>query len=377
MNIDADRLAMTFTSLVEIDSPSRSEAAVAKTLAGIFGPMGAEISEDDAAAKVGGDSGNLIVKFKGTAAAPPLMLNAHMDTVSPGNGIRAILKDGRFYSDGTTILGADDKSAIAIIIETLRRLIENNIPFGPLELVFTVCEEIGLMGAKHLDFDMIDATYGFSLDATDTHGIVTRAPSANRLEFVIHGKDAHAGAAPERGINAILLAARAIAGLELGRIDAETTCNIGIISGGVATNIIPSRVIVEGEVRSHSEDKLKQVTDRIVASFEAAVFPANQDGLPRLEMTRQRDFSHTDIPEDHHILNLANRAAANLGKTLRSKTTGGGADANIFFEKGIMVGVLGTGMADMHTVRESIALTDMIDMTELLVEIVRLHACRA
>ena len=234
------------------------------------------------------------------------------------------------------------------------------------------------MGAKHLDFSLITAAYGFALDATDTAGIITRAPSANRLEFKLHGKDAHAGAAPEKGINAILLAGKAIAGLQIGRIDRETTCNIGTIKGGEAINIVPKLVTVTGEVRSHDENKLNRVTEGIVASFKQVIedYPKQdaKEGAPRLEVSVERDFSRTHIPDSHPVVTLAQAAARNLNRKIVTKISGGGADANIFFEKGIMTGVLGTGMRDMHTVRESIGLDDMIQTTELLLEIIALHS---
>jgi tripeptide aminopeptidase len=204
--INTARLAQIFKFLVEIDSVSKEEGAIAQALKKILEELGAETTFDAAGEKIGSQSGNLIAKFKGPAAVPPLLLSAHMDTVEPGRGVQAILREGVFESDGTTILGADDKSAIAILIEAIRTLQENQLPHGPLELVLTVCEEIGLMGAKHLDFSLISAPYGYVLDATDTQGIITRAPAANHLEFEIYGKDAHAGASPEKGINAILLA---------------------------------------------------------------------------------------------------------------------------------------------------------------------------
>lgn len=375
--VNRERLTETFTQLVEIDSVSKEEGKIAVLIKDILESLGAQTVFDGAGEKIGSDTGNLVAKFKGNTQAPPLLLNAHMDTVEPGRGVRAVLKDGIFTSDGTTILGADDKSAIAIIIEVVRMLKENDLSYGPLELVFTVCEETGLLGAKHLDFGLISATYGFALDATDTEGIVTRAPSANRLEFRIHGKDAHAGAAPEKGINAILLASKAIAPLEIGRIDYETTCNIGVIEGGTAINIVPNIVTVKGEVRSHDEDKLDRVTEKIVSSFKEVVEnykgPGSGDGLPRLELQVESDFRCTCIPDDHAVVTLASRAAENLGKKMITKRSGGGADANVFFEKGIMTGVLGTGMRDMHTVRESVRLDDMVQTTELLLEIIRLH----
>lgn len=376
--IDRKRLAETFKFLVQIDSVSKEEGVIANEINKILESMGAETFVDNAGDKIGGNSGNLIAKFKGNTQAPPLLLNAHMDTVEPGRGVTAVLENGTFTSDGTTILGADDKSAIAILLETLNILKENDLQHGPLELVFTVCEEIGLQGAKHLDLSAITATYGFALDATDTEGIVTRAPSANHLEFTVHGKDAHAGAAPEKGINAISLASKAIAKLELGRIDQETTCNIGIIEGGIATNIVPNLVKVKGEVRSHDEEKLNKITNEIVFSFNEVIENYKKmnpnDELPRVDINIKKDFPRTHIPDDHPVIKLATRAAENLGRKMKTKTTGGGADANIFFEKGIFTGVLGTGMRDMHTVRESVKLDDMVRTTELLLEIIRLHS---
>jgi tripeptide aminopeptidase len=376
--IDRKRLEETFKFLVQIDSISKEEDVIANEIKKILKSLGAETFVDNAGDKIGGNSGNLIAKFKGNTLAPPLLLNAHMDTVEPGRGITAVFENGKFTSDGTTILGADDKSAIAILLETLYILKENNLQYGPLELVFTVCEEIGLQGAKHLDLSSVTATYGFALDATDTQGIVTRAPSANNFEFIIHGKDAHAGAAPEKGINAISLASQAIAKLKLGRIDEETTCNIGIIEGGIATNIVPNLVKVKGEARSHDEEKLDKITNQIVFSFNEAIEnykkESSDDELPRVDIIINKDFPRTHIPDDHPVIRLATQAAENLGRTMKTKTSGGGADANIFFEKGIFTGVLGTGMRDMHTVRESVKLDDMVHTTELLLEIIRLHS---
>ena len=312
--VNKERLAETFKALVEIDSVSKEESNISNKIKELLESMGARTFVDGAGHESGSDTGNLIARLEGNTPAPPLLLNAHMDTVEPGRGVTVVFKDGLFTSDGDTILGADDKSAIAIILEAVRVLQENDLPYGPLELVFTICEEIGLLGAKNLDFSRITATYGFALDATDTEGIVTRAPSANRLEFKVHGKDAHAGAAPEKGINAISLASKAIAKLEMGRIDDETTCNIGVIEGGTATNIVPNLVTVKGEVRSHDEAKLDRLTDEIVASFKEVVTnyqgTSADDGLPRLEFEVDQDFLCIYIPEDHPVVTLAKAAAS-------------------------------------------------------------------
>jgi tripeptide aminopeptidase len=289
-----------------------------------------------------------------------------------------VLRDGVIRSAGDTILGADDKSAVAIILEVLATLREQGIAHGPLEVVLTTCEEIGLLGAKHLDFDLVTATMGYVLDTRDPNGLVTRAPSANRLHFKVLGQDAHAGSAPEEGINAIALAAAAIHRLPLGRLDAETTCNLGTIRGGLATNIVPPWVEVEGEARSHHEERLESVTREMVAAFEDVAAEhrrrLGRSELPRLEHRVARDFSHFHLPEAHPVVRLAQETARSLGRALTCKTTGGGSDANVFFQRGIQVGVLGTGMRDVHTVRESIAVADMVGCAELVIGILRKHA---
>jgi len=247
-----------------------------------------------------------------------------------------------------------------------------------MDIVLTICEEIGLLGAKHLDFSLIDARIGYALDTADTECIITRAPSANHFEIVVHGKDAHAGADPEKGINAISLASKAIARLELGRVDEETTCNIGVMEAPGATNIVPNRAVVKGEARSHDDKKLDSVTRQIISSFEKVIADYKRthsdEGLPRLDIQVDSEFSRTNIPHDHRVVTMAQKAAANLGRTLVMKRTGGGSDANIFFSKGIVTGVIGTGMKDIHTVRESIRLEDMVKTVSLLLEIINIHA---
>ncbi len=376
--INRDRLAETFRFLVETDSVSKEEGEICLKIQRIFDSMGAETYVDLAGEKTGSDTGNLIARFAGNTSASPLLFNAHMDTVEPGRGICPVLKNGVFTTDGSTILGADCKSAIAIILEVLRVLQEDNLSHGPLEIVFTVCEEIGLLGAKNLDYSLLHAKSGYVLDASDTDGIITRAPSSNKLVLKVFGKDAHAGAAPEKGINAIHVAAKAIAGLALGRIDRETTCNIGVIEGGRASNIVPDLVTVQGEVRSHDQNKMAAITDEIVNAFQRAVDDFNgdksADGLPSLECQVIPDFPATHVLENDPVVTLAKNAALNLGRTLKTKMTGGGADANIFLQHGITTGVLGTGMRDMHTTRESIALDDMVRSARLVLEIIRIHS---
>ncbi|MFH2059473.1 MAG: M20/M25/M40 family metallo-hydrolase [Pseudomonadota bacterium] len=373
--INPERLTRQFIDLVQMDSISRKEKDVALVLEKILTRMGASICYDQAKDKVKGNCSNLVARFKGTRDAEPIFLCAHMDTVEPGEGIKVLFEDGVFRSDGTTILGSDDKSAIAIILEVMEVILENKIDYPPLEIIFTVCEEIGLLGAKHFDYSLMDSRFGYILDSTETDGIVTKAPAANKITLKIHGKAAHAGAEPENGVDAIVVTSKAISRLKIGRIDEETTCNLGTIKGGVATNIVPEFVEVHGEARSHDPEKLKKITDTIIAAFnDAAKEFEDGSGFPKIQADIELDFSNTNIPEDHKAVQLARKAAKNLGFPMENKTIGGGADANIFFGKGIIAGVLGTGMTDVHTLKESIKLDDMVRSATLILEILKVHA---
>ncbi len=374
--IDANRMVESFMDLVRIDSVSREEGRLAAYLQKQLEALGAETVFDGSAGQTGSDTGNLIARFNGHGDQPPLLLSAHMDTVEPGRGIQPILKSGRITSDGTTILGADDKSAIAILLEALQVIKTSGRPHPPLELVFSTCEEIGLLGAKNLDWSLISARQGYVLDTRDPEGLVVRAPSANRLKFTVVGRDAHAGSTPEKGISAILVAAQAIATLELGRLDAETTCNLGVIKGGDATNIVPKIVQVDGEVRSHDDGKLAEVTQHMINAFEkaAASHPERRQGeLPWVNVDVHPDFKRTHIPNDHAVVEMARAAAARLDRPLSLQVAGGGSDANVFFQQGIMTGVLGTGMTDVHSVREYVELEDMVKACQMVLEILDIY----
>lgn len=375
--IDQDRLVRRFLDLVKIDSVSREEGAVCRYLTRKLGSLGVDTLVDDAGSAVDGDTGNLIGRFTGNREANPLLLSAHMDTVEPGRGVEPLFENGIFRSKGNTILGADDKCGISIILEALGTIVDHGLPCGPLELLFTICEEIGLQGAKHLAFDQFEAQMGYVLDTRNPEVIIVRAPAANRIRLEIGGKAAHAGAEPEKGINAIELAARAIAPLKLGRIDSETTCNIGMVEGGVAINIVPDRVVVHGEARSHDLSKLHAATDDIVQSFQRVVSEVaarHEEGNPHLKVDVQLDFDRLSLDEDHEVVRTARRAAANLDRKIYTATSGGGSDANILAQHGIMAGVLGTGCEKVHTVNERVALDDMVRGVELLLEIIRLHS---
>ena len=375
--VNRERLARTFMDLVRIDSVSKEEGRICRELEARLTALGGQTFVDAAGSRVGGETGNLIGRFQGNRAVSPFLLSAHMDTVEPGRGIEPVLENGVFSSSGETILGADDKAGLSIILEALQCIHEHGRPWGPLEVVFSICEEVGLEGAKHLDFSKLSARAGYVLDTRNPDVIITRAPAANHIRLQIDGKAAHAGAEPEKGINAISLAGRAIGHLALGRLDDETTCNLGLIEGGVATNIVPPRVVVHGEVRSHDKPKLKAATETIVNAFQEAVKEfgaADSDFRPRLSTDVHLAFDLLQIADDHRVVRLARQAAANLDRKLYTATSGGGSDANVFAQHGIVTGILGTGCQKVHTTEESAVLEDMVKATMLLVEIIGMHA---
>src|SRR5216117_1540684 len=259
--INQERIKNLLLELVQIDSHSRKERDVAERIRKYCEEMGAQVEIDDAGSAV---SGNVIARFPGTiAGAASIMMSAHMDTVVPGEGVKPIVEGDIIRTDETTVLGGDDKSGCAVIIEVIRCLQEQNIPHTPIEAIFSICEEVGLLGAKNVDVAKLKAKYGIVFDSDDPGFLFTKGPSSNHMEFKIHGLESHAGVAPEEGISAIKIAAEGLATMKLGRIDPETTANIGEIHGGMATNIIPNLVVLKGEARSHSEEKLEAQTEHM------------------------------------------------------------------------------------------------------------------
>lgn len=375
-SINPERLADVFTSLCETVSPSKKEAAVASYLKKVFAELGADhIEEDASASQTGSDSGNLLVRFASRGLElEPVFFNCHMDTVQPGENIRVKRQGGVFSSAGDTILGADDKSGIAVLIEVMRTLKEKGLEHGPVEFLFTTSEEVGLLGAKAMQFPAIQARMGYALDTTETDRVIVGAPAANRLEIEVMGLAAHAGLSPEKGINAIHLAAKAIAQLHLGRLDPESTANIGLISGGTATNIVPAKVMIHGEVRSHSEAKLAAYTEEIHETFKHAVDdwsePLSNAAKPELHFAVSPEYPVMRLDRGAPVLARIEAAATRLGRTLEFAVAGGGSDANIFNSRGLACAIIGTGMDKVHTIDESIDLRDMVKTAELVLAVI-------
>jgi len=377
--INQERIKNLLLELVRIDSVSREEREVAERVRQICEGLGAEVEIDDAGEKVGGNTGNVIARFPGTIpGSEAIMMSAHMDTVVPGRGVKPIVEGDRIRTDGSTVLGGDDKSGVAVIVETIRCLQEQNIPHAPIDAVFSICEEVGLLGAKHVDVSRLRARYGLVFDSDDPGFLFTKGPSANHFEFKIYGLESHAGVAPEQGISAIKIAAEGIAAMRLGRVDDETTANIGVIRGGEATNIITNFVLLRGEARSLDDSKLEEQTRHMIRCLEeaAARYEVTVEGVTtrgRVESEVTREYSAMDVADDARVVRLVKQAASRMGLRVETMASGGGCDANIFNKRGIECANLGTGMRAIHTVKEWLDVKDMYAAAEMTLEIMRLN----
>ncbi len=369
--IQADRLKTLFLELVQIDSLSRREGAISRRLADEMAALGGTAAFDRAGDAVGGEVGNLIARIPGTADAPAMLLCAHMDTVEPGAGVKPVVDGDVIRSDGTTVLGGDDKSGVAIICEVVRVCRERGLPHPPIDVVFTVCEEVGLLGARHLDLSLVAAKRGFVFDSDAVGFVFTRAPGSNLLEVAIRGQAAHAGMAPEQGVSAIRVASEAIVAMRLGRIDEETTSNIGLISGGRAINIIPDEVRLKGEARSHDHAKLDAQCVHMRRCIEDAV--ARYPGATA-EISIKPMYEPMKVDEDADIMRLLRAAAVKANRPIESAGMGGGCDANVLNERGLQVVNLGTGMREIHTTHEWLKVSDMVATAEVTLAAVTLAA---
>ena len=378
--INAARLKEEFIELASISSPSRREGTIARRLEAILKGMGASVEVDGAGEKIEGDTGNLLARFPGnTPGAPPFLLSGHMDTVGPAEKIHPVVEGDVIRTDGTSVLGGDDKAGVVAILEAIRVLRERAIPHGDVEVVLTISEEYGLLGAKHFDTGRLRARRGLVLDVDGVCELITRAPAANRMSFTVHGLPAHAGICPEQGMSAIQIAAEAIAAMKLGRLDAETTANLGLIQGGLATNIVPALATVRGETRSLSLEKLEAQTLHMRSCFDEAarrhsVRVGDRSYQARVEAQVDRQYSRLDVRDDASIVRLVQAAAAATGRSCPTRGTGGGSDANVFAERGLEVANLACGMREIHTVNEWVDVRDLVLTAGLVVETVRLNA---
>jgi tripeptide aminopeptidase len=373
--INRKRMVKNFVEFVRIASPSKKEEKFAKHIKKIFDKLGLKPYFDNAGKAINGDCGNLVARFKGNRTVPSILFCAHFDTVEPSSGINPQIKNGIISQKGETILGADDKSAIAEIIEMLRVIKENDLPSGDIEILITVAEEPGLLGAKNFNTKLLKSRFGYVLDTEGSNRVVIKAPAAKKLLFNIYGKESHAGLAPEQGISAIKIAGIALAKMRLGRIDHETTANIGIIQGGVAVNIIPNLVVMKGEARSHDIRKLKnQVAHMRQCVLDAVkgikICVGNKKFTAGAKIEIKDDYPKMELSENSKSVKLIMEAGRRLGKDLHCVAAGGGSDANILNNKGIEMPIVSCGMQKVHSKDEFIKIDDMVKTTELLLAII-------
>lgn len=370
-DINEERVIREFIGLAEIASPSFREKEIGEYIKYRFAKLGLEVEEDETGERIGGDCGNIFVRLPGDRKGAAFFICAHMDTVNPANGVKVVFKDGIFRSEGSTVLGGDDKAGIAAIIEVLELLRQQPVPRGDLEILFTVGEEQGLLGSKHFDYTRMRSRFGYVLDSSGHPGMmVTAAPAQNLLDVIIRGRAAHAGIEPERGINAIQLAGQALARLRLGRIDAETTSNMGVIQGGKATNIVPDSCFIQGEVRSLNRDKMDALTADIIAEFTRVAEAAGTQSEVRVTF----QYPEFRLDQNLPVFQIASQAAVRAGLEVGYETTGGGSDANIINAAGIPTVNLGIGIQQVHTTDEFLRLSDLTADVRWLWEIVKLSA---
>lgn len=371
ISIKRKRLVNEFIELVQIDSETKYEGEIAKVLKQKFTELGLEVLEDQAKEKTGHEANNLICNLRGNVKeADTIFFTSHMDTVTPGKKVKPTIQDNYITSDGTTILGADDKAGIAVLLETIRTLKENNIDHGDIQFVITVGEESGLVGAKAIDTNLLQAKYGYALDSDGEIGsLIVAAPYQSKIKAKIYGKSAHAGVEPEKGVSAITVAAKAIAQMKLGRIDEETTANISYFHGGKInqTNVVCDYVEIVGEARSLQQVKLKNITEEMKKAF---VEVAEQHG-GSAEVEIKEMYPGFQLNKDDPVVQIAQQTATQLGFSTKLLKSGGGSDANIFNSHGIPTANLAVGYEYIHTTNERIHIDHLINLTKFVIGIIQ------
>jgi len=361
-----------FLELAALPSPSGEERAVADRVLDYLHALGLDVDEDDAGSRIGSSMGNIFCRLAPSNGGngTPVFLCAHLDTVPPEAAIEPVVGEDEVVRNAAgTILGADNKSAVAAMLEAAARLVENGQAHAGLELLFTPMEEVGLRGAAAFDEQRLDARVGYVYDHAGPVGeVILGAPHQRKLDIQFHGRAAHAGMYPEEGRSAIAAAARAIADLRLGRLDGETTANVGEIEGGTARNVVPEHCRVLAEARSHDERKLADVVQEMLETVTFAATLAECEVETQVEgSARGYRFRRDDVP-----VRIAASALERSGREPSYIFSGGGADANVFNERGLQCVNLANGMTDIHTPDERIAVADleaMVDVTLALVEV--------
>jgi len=365
-SMDSKRLLKTFLDLVQIPSESGKEKPVTDYLVAKLKSLGLEVWVDDAGSKIGSNSGNIMGRLKGSLPGS-IAFSSHQDTVVPGIGIKPQIADGIIRSDGTTILGADDKAGLACILEMFECIKDK--PHPTIEVVFDICEEVGLRGAAQFDTSKLESKYSVILDVDGAPGRINiAAPYQDVCKITIKGKPSHAGIAPEKGISAIVIASKAIASMKLGKIDDETTSNVGIISGGKANNIVPEECKVEMEARSRDEAKLNAQTKHMLDRFEEEAKKVDAT----IEVSKERVFMGYKFSETDPLPSLVAQAAKDVGLKPQFVRSGGGSVSNIFNAKGLASVVVGVGFENPHSKDEFLRISDLEASANWVIRMVEL-----
>lgn len=357
------RLLETFLELVRIDSPSGREGALAARCAEILAECGFEVRFDDTASATRSDTGNLIAWLPGSSPGRAVVLAAHMDCVQPCEGVVPVVDNGLVRSNGATVLGADDKAGVAVLLETARRLASGGKAHAGVRIVLTVQEEVGLKGAKALAARDVAGDVAIVLDADGpVGGIVTAAPTHHTFAAVFEGRAAHAGVEPERGVSALGMAARAVTAMRLGRLDEQTTANVGTIEGGTATNVVPASVRMAGECRSLDASRAEQVCREMDTVMRQAADAGGGD----VQIAWTREYRGFAFEEDDPVVVLAKEACRRVGVEPRTFPTGGGSDGNVLTALGVPTLVLSCGMSAVHGTEESIPVSELERLADVI-----------
>lgn len=356
-----------FLELVKTNVQSRNERAIADLLKQKLTDLGCEVMEDGVGQLINGNTGNIIAKIKGDDAAPAVIFSAHMDRVKMGENIKPIVSESKITSDGNTILAADDVAGIVAILGGVRQVKEADIPHGDIEIVFSACEEQGVLGSRYLDYSCLKAKLAFVFDSPGGVGkIVNQAPSKSKIKVQVHGRSAHAGNEPEKGLNAIKVAAAALMQVEDGRINESLTANYGVIQGGGSINVVCDYVEILGEVRSTVTDEMRQYISDMKQTFATVARQYNTT----IDVEVEELYETFHVGEEEVVVQVAKRALQSVGADVRVTPGGGGMDANNFNKAGIKAIGLASGYSKNHTLKEEVSIPDLIKSGDLVKEII-------
>lgn len=366
--MNKQRLLETFSDLVSIYSPSLSERLVCDYLSSKFSKLGFSLHEDSVGEKIGGSSGNLYGFLPGDESLEPLLFCAHMDTVEPASGKRIIFHDdGRITSNGETILGSDALSGVTAIIEAITTIKEENINHRPIEILFCVAEEIYGLGSKLFDYSMIKSKESYTLDLAGKVGLAAyKSPSLLTFDVIIKGKSAHSNFKCEN-VNAITVAAKAIAQIKTGKIGENSTCNIGLIQGGRAPNIVPGLCAVKGEIRSYSHDEIFMLLNEVTETFSKV---AKEHGA-KMEVKHELHIEAYETPLNHSVVKRFQNVCEKLELPCKLCSSFGGSDNNNIEQHGINGLELAAAMNRCHSCEEFTSVSELEKITKIVIELMK------